>query len=334
MSDPSSTAARRAERLVRWYPGAWRERYGEEFTQLLVDDMSERPRSVGRTADVLRSGLLARLTNMGLAGVSHKPAAQMRSSLAALGLVLSAFLAVGISMWSQLTIGWQWSSPASRATSTAMIVMSYAALVLVGLALLAAAPLIWLVVRSVVRGEARWLLKPVLLAVSGTAVFAVGCNHFAHGWPGTGGHPWADRGLVPPRVASFAWAATLWVTSYWVHPGALSLFPAAEIVWMVVSPLALLAVLVGAGRIVRRLPLAAGVLRYEVLIGCGAVLVMTAFLAGACSWVLSGGPAPRELFHVGVIDAVGLAVMACTLLVACHAIHRALMSRRPAQTAS
>ena len=56
MSDPH---AKRAQRLLRCYPSAWRARYGQEFTQLLIDDMSERPRSMTRTADVVRSGLLA-----------------------------------------------------------------------------------------------------------------------------------------------------------------------------------------------------------------------------------------------------------------------------------
>jgi hypothetical protein len=48
---------RRARRLLRWYPKAWRQRYGEEFTQLLIDDIGERPRSWRRTLDVARSGL-------------------------------------------------------------------------------------------------------------------------------------------------------------------------------------------------------------------------------------------------------------------------------------
>ena len=52
---------RRARRLVRWYPKEWRARYGEEFTQLLVDDISERPHSWHRTLDVARSGLAAQL---------------------------------------------------------------------------------------------------------------------------------------------------------------------------------------------------------------------------------------------------------------------------------
>jgi hypothetical protein len=53
-------ADRRARRLLRWYPKAWRLRYGEEFTQLLIDDISERPRSWHRTLDVARSGLTTR----------------------------------------------------------------------------------------------------------------------------------------------------------------------------------------------------------------------------------------------------------------------------------
>lgn len=53
---------RRAQRLVRWYPRDWRRRYGEEFTQLLADDIEERPRSWRRTLDVAQSGLTARVT--------------------------------------------------------------------------------------------------------------------------------------------------------------------------------------------------------------------------------------------------------------------------------
>ncbi len=38
-------AARRAARLLGWYPKTWRSRYGEEFTELLISDIGERPRS-------------------------------------------------------------------------------------------------------------------------------------------------------------------------------------------------------------------------------------------------------------------------------------------------
>jgi hypothetical protein len=54
-------AERRARRLLRWYPKAWRDRYGEEFTELLIDDIGERPRSWSRTLDVARRGMSARV---------------------------------------------------------------------------------------------------------------------------------------------------------------------------------------------------------------------------------------------------------------------------------
>lgn len=332
MSVSPASAERRARRLTRCYPAAWRARYGEEFTQLLIDDMRERPRSLARTTDVLCTGLLARLTGAGLAGRTRDPVVQMRATLAALGCILAAFSVVGIAMWSQLTIGWQWSAPVSPATRTAMYVMSGALLCVGILTVLAVALPGWAACRAVVRGESRRLLAPMLLVTIGTTVLVIGSHHFARGWPGTGGHPWADHGLVPSQIASLTWAATLWVTSYWAHPGALSSFPAAEIAWMAVSPLALLLVLGGAARIVGRLSLSARVLRYEMWLGAGAAVAMAVFLAGACSWVLSGAPAPRQLFRVGAIDGIGLAVMAAALLVAVQAIQRALAASRTAKS--
>jgi hypothetical protein len=55
-----ANAERRARRLLRWYPQAWRRRYGEEFVELLIADIEERPRSPRRTLDVARQGLAAR----------------------------------------------------------------------------------------------------------------------------------------------------------------------------------------------------------------------------------------------------------------------------------
>ena len=62
-------AARRAERLLRWYPRTWRDRYGEEFAELLVSDIEERPQAPGRTLDVVRGGLVARLSALGVCGL-------------------------------------------------------------------------------------------------------------------------------------------------------------------------------------------------------------------------------------------------------------------------
>jgi len=320
-----SAAERRARRLLRCYPPAWRARYGEEFTQLLVADISERPRSVLRTIDVLRTGLLSRLSYAGLTGDVLDPAQQIRTGVGMIGLAVVAFLIAGVALWAQLAIGWQWAAPADRVTRAGMVAMSACALVLVVLAALAALPLGWALVRGFVAGE-RGVRVPTVAAAAGIAVLAVGSVHFGHGWPGTGGHPWAGRGLVPGPIARVSWAVTLWVTAYWGHPSALASFPASELWWMVASPVALLIVVAGTGLALSRLPLSGRLLRYESWLGLAAGLVMAVFLAGAASWVISGGGAPRGLFRAGAIDAVDVALMSAALALAFRSARRALLA--------
>jgi len=317
----------RARRLIRCYPRAWRDRYGEEFVQLLIDDMSERPRSLSRTTDVIRSGLLARLATTGLAGERSTAPEPVRHGLAAIGLATSVFLAAGVAIWAQLTIGWQWSPPAAPATRVAMFLMCGTVLALALLAVLAAAPLLWATGRELAGGRHRRLLPPLALTGVAGAVLVAGSVHFGHGWPGTGGHPWSGRDIVPGSVARFCWAATLWITSYWAHPGALASFPDPELAWMLVSPIALAAMLTGTAWTLRCLPLSPRVLRYESWLGLGTGLAMACFLAGAGSWVTSGGPAPHGLFRVGAIDCVGIVVMATALVVAFRAVQRALAAQ-------
>ena len=68
VTDRESTVRRRAGRLLSCYPREWRARYGEEFTELLVDDIDERPHSFRRGLDVARGGIVARLAVAGLGG--------------------------------------------------------------------------------------------------------------------------------------------------------------------------------------------------------------------------------------------------------------------------
>jgi hypothetical protein len=55
------TPRERAARLLRWYPRTWRERYGEEFAELLVADIEERPRSTAAVTAVRRAELPPRV---------------------------------------------------------------------------------------------------------------------------------------------------------------------------------------------------------------------------------------------------------------------------------
>jgi hypothetical protein len=309
-------AARRAARLLRWYPRAWRSRFGEEFAELLVAEIDERPRSWTRTADVVRGGIVARLAGAGLCGCTLEPSAQARASLISLGWCVAIFVGFGAAIWSQLTIGWQWSEPDTAATDVAMVVMSAAMLAFLVLAVAATAPVMWSAGSRIARGRGRGLLGPAALVVACAVIVFAGARHFGNGWPGTGGHPWARQGLVPGGIAAFSWASTLSVSSYWAHPGALARFPAAELGWMALSPLAVTGLVCGAAALVRRAELSPRVLDLEAWLGTAACAVMAVFLAGCCAWILAGGPGPGDLFHAGGIDAAEVAVLAIAFLAA------------------
>jgi hypothetical protein len=320
-------ARRRAARLLRWYPRAWRVRYGEEFTELLIADLAERPRSAARTADVIRGGLVARLADAGLSGCPARSPElarmQVRACLASLACCVAVFLGVGGAIWSQLVIGWQWSAPDTAATAVATFVMTGTVLVLGLVALLAVLPVAWTVASRLARGQARALAVPSALFLAGLAVMIVGSRHFGNGWPGTGGHPWARTGLVPGGVAAFAWASTLSVSSFWAHPAALAAFPAAELIWMALSPLALACLVTGAAAAVRRTELSPAVLRFEARLARAACLTMAVFLGAGCAWITDRAPRPGSLFHPGAIDVAGLAVMALALATGWQAARQA-----------
>ncbi len=314
MKATKSDTRRRAVSLLSWYPKDWRDRYGEEFVELLVAELEEQPHSFSRSIDLVRSGLLARLAVLGFAGRSLDPAEDGRRSLAAFGTSISIFLSVAVAIWAQLTIGWQWSAPRSGTTFSAMVVMTVAMVAVALACVMCAAPVAWTAVRSLVRSPSGRIARPICLLAIGSAVLIVGTHHFANGWPGTYGHRWAHQGIVPGGVAAYAWASTLFVTAYWLHPAALIHFPTAEVVWMMVSPIAVVAIVAGGAKTVLRLEFSASLLRFERSFGYVIAGAMALFFTGASLWVIDGGVGPGNLFDTGVIDVVELAVMVTSLI--------------------
>jgi hypothetical protein len=322
VSPDHARACRRAARLARWYPREWRARYGDEFVALLVDDLVERPRSCSRHLDIARNGTLARLAVAGLGGTSLDSDDHARRSLAAFACAVSLFVTVAIALWAQVTIGWQWSAPNNAPTVLAMVVMTVSVAAIGAACLASTVPVVWLALRSLT-GPTRWaMLRPFLLITAGVAVWALGTHHFANGWPGTGGHPWSHQGIVPGGIAAYAWASTLFISSYWLHPAALGAFPGAEVAWMFASPVASGAVIVGAAKLIRRLEFSDRLLRFERMFGVTVAGAMALFLTGAALWILDGGPGPRDLFHRGVIDVVELVALAAALALAGRAVER------------
>ena len=193
------------------------------------------------------------------------------------------------------------------------------------IAVLAALPVLAAVAARIARRRAGHLLRPSAVLVTASAIVFAGGRHFENGWPGTGGH----GGLVPGGVAAFEWATSLSVSSYWAHPGALGAFPAAEVAWMAVCPLAQAAAVPSAAIVVRRAALPARVLAFETRLAAAACAVMTILLAGCSCWVATGGRTANSpavatgLFHAGLIDVAGIAVLAVALAVAVQAARTA-----------
>jgi hypothetical protein len=338
-AEAGADAVSRARRLLRWYPRSWRDRYGEEFAELLISDIEERPQAPGRTLDVVRGGVVARLSAAGLCGLPLRDPGvgtgadaavgrHVTASLISLGCCLAVAVGFGAAMWSQLTIGWQWSARASTAPAAAFatVAASVAMSALLAIAALAALPVLATVGGRLARRQAAGLVLPSAALAAAAAIVIAGGRHFENGWPGTGGH----GGLIPGGVAAFEWATSLSVSSYWAHPGALGAFPPAEVAWMAVCPLAQAVAVASAAVLVRRARLSPRVLAFETRLAAAACAVLLMLLIGCASWVATGGRlaggsggGQPALFHAGLIDVAGVAVLALGVAVGVQAARTA-----------
>jgi hypothetical protein len=313
-------AARRADRLLLWYPRSWRARYGEEFAELLLAELAEQPRSWRRTADVVVGGLLARCTAIGLTSHELPPAEQIRCGVATLCCALAGFLAAGVAMLAQLATGWQWLSPHSAPVAAGTVIMTVAVGCLALVVAAAAAPVVWHAMVAVIRRRDRRLAWPAIAASCCAIMLTTGARHFENGWPGTGGTG-AEHGLVPGGLAAFGWASTLSLSSFWAHPAMLSRFPVTELAWMILSPLAGIGLVAALAVLLRRLVLPVQAARYLARVALMSSLAAWLFLAGAASWVLVVRPGQAAVaFQPGMVDDAELMLMALTLAVAVRAV--------------
>jgi hypothetical protein len=356
------SAIGRAERLLRWYPRPWRDRYGAEFTELLIADIAERPRSPRRSLDVLRGGIRARLADAGLAGFPLPAATaggsagsadlaeqarqrQVSASLGSLSCALGGFLVFGAALWSQILIGWQWSArlqvhlparslpplvQASGRDAFFAVFTTGAMLVLLALAVLAALPVLATVAGRIARGREPRLIRPAIVLAASVAVLFVGGRHFENNWIGTGGH----HALVPSGLAAFVWAVTLFVSSYWGHPAMLATLPVGERAWMTLSPFVLAAAVASAAVLVRRARLSPRVAAFEASLGLLGCITMAAFIACFGVWLTERAglmPGLPVGISVGATNATIIALLVLALTVAAQAARMAVRGQRRAR---
>ncbi len=318
----------RAGRLLLWYPAGWRARYGEEFAELLAAEVAEQSRSLRRTADVARCGMRARLADAGLAGHPLDQARSAREGLATLACTGAVFAMFGTAMWSQLATGLQWTVPGDQGITQALNLMSVALLTFCVVAVIGLAGLLRAVIVAITRGAGRRLRGPAMLVFAGAAVLIIGGRHFENAWPGTGGHLLAAQSLVPGGIAAFCWATTMWITSYWAHPAMLAAFPATQVAWMALTPLAAACAITGLVLLLRRLDRPARSLYFEIWLGRVAGAGMILFLGGVLRWLTAAGAGLRPAFHIGSIDIAGLAGLLLLAAAGMLAVRRAGIAGR------
>ena len=230
MSDGDASARRAGPRV--WCAGTRRSgasRYGEEFVELLVADMEERPHSLGRALERGPQRPRGPAGARRASAVSRSTADEgERRSLVAVGGALVDLLVVRarhvVPADDRLAVvgarhrgdvhGHGGHVGGCRGRSACCAVASPPSRRLVGRC----------------GGSSRTATRSdscgrCCSSSAGSASSSSGTHHFANGWPGTGGHPWVHQGIVPGGVAAYAWASTLFVTSYWAHPAALAGVP-------------------------------------------------------------------------------------------------------------
>lgn len=247
-----------ATRLLRWYPPAWRARYGDELVTLIQDDLGDARPTWRFRAAIAVAGLRERLHHAALIGTTQPRATRMRAwSLVVLG-AWAPFVLAGAS-FQKLSEHYDAALPTSARTlptGAFDVVIAAAAIgaVLVLVGALAALPAF---LRFLVGGGWSVLRRPARRAALVSAV-AVG----------------AIAGLLP-------WAHSL---SNAQRNGADWPYGAAFLAWALVAAGALVLWTAAAVSVTRRLDLTPGVVAFEAALAAGLAGVMVVITGATAVW--------------------------------------------------
>ena len=247
------TSRRTARRLVRWYPPAWRARYGEELAELIVAMAGAGGIPWRDRADVARAGVRARLAPAGGAAPEQRARRGVITVLWswAVFVIAGAIVRKASEHWGGAALG---VHPVAGVAFDVLVAAGVAGalLALVGVAL--AVPGLVALMRAGgwprIRGPVVRAVALTVVAVAATAALVV----WAHGLSG------AQRdGHDPTYVAGF-------------------------IAWAVLCFGGLLAWVAAAARIAAALHLGRAVVRAHVWLACAVTAAMTVATVATLTW--------------------------------------------------
>jgi hypothetical protein len=172
MSEP------RLEHLLRWYPPAWRARYGNELLSLMEDTFGEDEPSPRRRLDIARAGLLERFREYGLGARASGPGDRVRSGSLLVLWAWALFVVAGAG-FAKFAEHWDAVTPRAdqRLPADAYNTVQWAAVIAVVVVGLAAAVALPSLVRFLRDGGWASIRRPVWRAVSvASATLALGAG--------------------------------------------------------------------------------------------------------------------------------------------------------------
>ena len=296
------TPSERARRLLRWYPPAWRRRYGDEFAALLDDSLGDAAPSIRLRVDVIRSGVAIRLRETGLTGDVTPPSEWIRAGALTVLCAWAVFVVAGIGL--QKTSE-HWEAVVSGSAHTWAGIAFGAAVVLAGVASLlvvaGAVAALPAVARFRAAGGWRAIRRPVVRAAATCGVTVVALA----------GAVWWARRLSEPQRNGADLAYSLAALGF-------ALLLCASI-----------ATVTAAGvDIVRRLDLSPRVVRVEGRLAEAVTVAMVLMAVCACVWWgVMASAAPSFFGGVGPMSAIA-GLMLGAVVLAAFGTHRVLKGIR------
>jgi hypothetical protein len=247
----TTESARRAERLVRWYPPTWRERYGVEFVELLEQEIDERPHSFQRTLNLAFRGTVTRCRELGLASSTLDPSDQPRAAIATVFATSTIFLALALNFWAVAMLSWNsyWKAPASLVVTAWTGVLTVLTVVVIASVVTMFGVLVFVTARRIVKGNGKGLIAPLSFVASSVAVILVATSHVNEYVIARGGIDWDHPGQAIKQLAGVAETQVATINWIWTTPRSLTL---ASNVFDGLIPIALIVLAISVAVIVRR----------------------------------------------------------------------------------
>jgi hypothetical protein len=293
-------ATRRADRLLRWYPKEWRERYGEEFVDHLEQEFADRSVDSRRTLNIAYKGLVARVGDVGLSNATVSAGGQTRAAVGT-SFVLMVFVAVlALNFWSR-AMG-LWSSrryhpiPVSLTTGILTVTEGLMLVVLVAIVL----TVVVSAARQIRHGRARALAGPSILAAASGAFLLYSVRwvptelyRYVHGYHGRPGIGWSQPGPAIAALGQTAWGMTQQWVALWNEPFG---NPTSYIMMSDLVPIALLLFGIAIALLVRRVELPRLAERLGTTIVTLLGTLTGVFLVTYVVWLEVDGPSGNESF--------------------------------------